>query len=374
MAVATAVAAVLVVGSLAEVHAQSGAYRSSTDAGYGALASRVADASNQTGTELASLIAGAPALANLGVPKTARTELQLGLDDAVRSSEDQVDQADQAVPPEPSKGIGDQFSQVMQERASGTADLRQAIDQLLGMTPLPIAGAPAATAPVTSAPIISIDQASAAMTEAGGLFQRADDRYRALIAEVRAQRVPMRLSGSVWVPDPVDRAPLGPTRLGASAALLSGSAALVPYHQLVITAVGLVPPAVPSGGPGIIGTGCSSPQSTVPGAATVIPPTGSLSAEVTVTNCGTVPESGVVVSETLTLADPPGTALPPPAARGNVARTTVDLVSGASTVPALPPMTVAPGHSYDLTLAIALAANQGNTGGSSQGFLVQISR
>jgi hypothetical protein len=155
--------------------------------------------------------------------------------------------------------------------------------------------------------------------------------------------------------------------------LLSASAALVPYHQLVITAVGLVPAAVATGGPGIVATGCADPQSTAPSSTpTVLPPTGTLSAQTTVTNCGTVPESGVVVSETLALADPPGARLPPSAARGTAARVTVDLMSGESAGPALPPMTVAAGHRYQLTLAIAVAANQGNVGGTSQRFLIQI--
>ncbi len=126
---------------------------------------------------MATLIAGAPSLANLGVPHTARTELQLGLDDAVRSSVARPTRLPGLVPPEPTDELGDQFTAVMQERATATADLRQAIDQLLGMTPLPIAGAPAATETISTAPIISISQASTAMAAAGNLFQQADARY-----------------------------------------------------------------------------------------------------------------------------------------------------------------------------------------------------
>ena len=47
--VLVAVSLVLVVGSVAEIHAQSSGYRSSTDSGYGALASVVVESSNQTG-------------------------------------------------------------------------------------------------------------------------------------------------------------------------------------------------------------------------------------------------------------------------------------------------------------------------------------
>jgi hypothetical protein len=93
----------------------------------------------------------------------------------------------------------------------------------------------------------------------------------------------------------------------------------------------------------------------------------------TVTNCGTVVESGVGVSETLAPADPPGAA-PPASARGGTAKATVTLRAGSSV--ALPPagFAVAGGHLYTLTLAIAIdPSNQLDPTGSTQQFLLQIS-
>ena len=56
-----------------------------------------------------------------------------------------------------------------------------------------------------------------------------------------------------------------------------------------------------SGGPGIVGDSCSDPVSAVPGPTpAVLPPTKTVQVSMTVTNCGTVLESGVVVSQTLT--------------------------------------------------------------------------
>jgi hypothetical protein len=381
----------LVVGSLVEIHAQSNGFRTATSAGYGALAARVADASNQTGAQLASLLSRAPQLDNQTIQlpdrtirdpnlNLARTELQQGLDQAVNSTSEEARQAAQLVPPPPVGDLSDRFTQVMSERATGASDIRTAIDQMLGMTPLPIAGAPSSPAPPSPTPLTSASQASPALTSSGLLFQRADDSYRALLADIRAGRIPIRLPRSVWVPAPVDSAPLGSARLGASASSLSASAALVPFHQLIFSAVGLSPPAVSGGaanvgGYGIVGGGCSTPQAAAPGAvATVLPPTGSVAAAATVTNCGTVAESGVGVRQTLVLSDPPGTALPPASARGADARVTVTLRAGSSTALSLHPMAVASGHLYTLTLTIAIpASQQQNAAGSSQAFLLRIS-
>ena len=160
---AAAVALVLVVGSIAEIHAQSGGYRSSIDAGYGALAVRVVDASNQTGTQLAAVMDSAPSLTNQALPRTARAVLEQGLDAAVAATAEESDQAAHLVPPDPTGQVSDQFTDVMAARATGTADLRTTIDRLLGLTPLPIAGAPATSIPPAPAVLISIGQASTSM-------------------------------------------------------------------------------------------------------------------------------------------------------------------------------------------------------------------
>src|ERR1019366_5783599 len=86
-AVLVAFGAVIVVGSLAEINAQSGGYRASTNTGYAALASQVVEASTATGRRLATLMEKAPTLANVpfrNTPgRTARVEIQQGLDEAV---------------------------------------------------------------------------------------------------------------------------------------------------------------------------------------------------------------------------------------------------------------------------------------------------
>jgi hypothetical protein len=144
----------LIVGSVAEIKAQSGGYRSSIDAGYGALAARVVDASNETGSELGHLMDQAPQMANGAVPRTARAEIQQGLDQAVNQTSEEANQAASLVPPYPTGQISARFTQVLSQRAKATASLRNVIDRLLGMAPLTVAGAPSTPVPVAQGPPI----------------------------------------------------------------------------------------------------------------------------------------------------------------------------------------------------------------------------
>jgi hypothetical protein len=379
----------VVVGSIAEIHVQSNDFRTSTSAGYGDLAGRVATASNGTGARLAALVARAPQLTNTtiqlptnAVPylNMARTQLQQGLDQAVRETTQEANQAAQLVPPPPSGDASQRFTQVMEDRATAVSDIRTAIDQMLGMTSLPVGGAPSSSASSSASPLTSPSQAASSLSASGSLLQQADRSYGTLRGELQRMRPSIHVTRSVWVPTPVDSAALGSTRLGGSASALDASAALHPFHQLVMTAVGLSPPAVAGnadvpGGWGIVGGGCAAPQSAVPGATpTVLPPTASVGAAATVTNCGTVGESGVVVTQTLELADPAGTAPPPAGSGGGTSQTVVTtLRSGSSTALTLKPIAVASGHRYRLTLAIVIPASQQLSAGSTQQFLLQIS-
>jgi len=381
LALLIAVTAGLAIGSLIEIPAQSGSYRTSIDTGYGAMASRVADASTLTGAELATLMDKAAQLPNKPIPLTARNEIQVGLDQAVSATSQQASEAAGLVPPYPTGSVSSRFTQVMSDRSKATSDLRTSIDRLLGMEPLPAAGAPTTSTQTGTAPLISIPRASAAMAAAGLLFEHADASYQTLIASIGRRHIPMHLPPSVWVTTPTADSPLGPVRLAASASALDNSPALVPFHQLVITSVGIVPPAVPpappgvaaSGGPGIVGDSCSAPQSSVPGPTPVVlPPTRTISVAITVTNCGTVVESGVAVTQTVTPSIPVGSSAPPAGRRGGSTQTKVTLRSGSSIALSLPPLPVAGGHLYELAVSVAVPP-QANPAGASQRFLIQIS-
>ncbi len=227
---------VLVIGSVAEIDAQSSGYRRATDAGYGALATRVVMASNLTGRQLASVMDSAPGLTNQALPRTARAVLQQGLDAAVDATAQEAAQAAGLVPPYPSDHVSNQLTQVMEARATGAADLRTSIDQLLGMAPLPVAGAPTPAAAPSRAPLISVGQATTAMGKAGLLFQQADVDYRKLTAQIRRQRLADAPAPIGVGAGPGDRglpglAPAGLRRLGAGELPAAGPEPPAGHHR-----------------------------------------------------------------------------------------------------------------------------------------------
>ena len=371
---AIACTVVVLVGSLLAIHTRSQGYRDATTRGYAALADQVGLASTRTGSQLSSLLGAAGALTDRAYPYTARNVLEQGLDSAVLDTSDQAAQAATVASPPAVGDLSPQFTAVMQLRASATARLRSTVDQLLGMQPLPIAGAPSTTTPgatATPATLISVEQAAAEMSAEGAAFVQSDAEFRALEATAAGLRAPFHLHPSVWVP--TSTSPLGPVVLGSTATTLASSPALVPVHHLVVTAVGLNPPAVPTGGVGIVATTCAAPTSTTPGSApTVLPPTSTVTALVTVTNCGTVPESGVTVTVAVSPADPAGSAPPPPGGGGGRSRATVALVPGASAAPVLAALPVSPAHRYTVTVSVSLPPGQSDPAGSTQQFLVQV--
>ena len=379
VAIAATVTVVLVAGSLLAIHTQSKGYRNATTSGYAALADKVGQASTLTGAQLSALMAEAPTLPNpwlstTGILKTARGVLEAGLDAAVQQTSQEAAQAATIGSPPAVGDLSERFTQVMSLRAATTARLRSTVNRLLGMSPLPIAGSPNAGGLPAPTTLISPDQAAREMSAEGLAFEQADTQYRTLRATAAAQRIAFRLQPSVWVPSPVATAPLGSVALGATAAALHSSAALVPYHEVVVTAVGLTPPAVPSGGPGNASTSCHNPQSTVPGTTpTALPPTSTITALVTVTNCGTVPEAGVTVSLTVAPDDPAGTAPPPAGGSGGRSQAKIALAPGSSTSPDLSPLPVSSGHRYSVTVKLSLPPSQANPAGSTQSFLVQVS-
>lgn len=371
--IAATVTVVLVAGSLLAIHTQSQGYRDATTRGYAALADRVGQASTATGAQLSALMAEAPDLTNQVYPETARGILEQGLDSAVLATRDQAAQAATIASPPPVGDLASRFTRVMQLRASTTVRLRSTIDRLLGMQPLPVAGAPAPPPAAGPATLISPGQAATEMAAEGRAFEASDVGFRSLRAEAAALHAPFHIRPSVWVPPPVATAPLGPVALGSTPAALAASAALVPFHKLVVTAVGLSPPAVPSGGVGSAATSCVDPQSTVPGPdPTVVPPTSTLAALVAVTNCGTVPEAGVTVTVTVVPADPTGTTPPPAGHRGGRSRAVVAIEPGSSSAPSLAPLPVATGHRYTVTVTVSLPPSQTDPAGSTQQFLVEV--
>jgi len=367
------VTVVLVAGSLIAIHTQSKGYRSATTAGYVALVDPLGQASARTGARLATLMAGAASLQDTALPKTARGLLQQGLDAAVRDTAGQAAQARNLGSPPPEGDLAPRVDQAMGLRASATAALRSTVDRLLGMAPLPVAGAPATTVPTGPTTLISADQAATELAAVGRTFEQSDGLWRSVRATAAGLHPHLAVRASVWVPAPTSTAALGSDQLQAAAGALASSPALVAFHHLVVTAVGVVPPGVPDGGVGSAATSCAAPASVAPTATpTVVPPTGTLGADVTVTNCGNVPEYGVTVSLTVVPTDVPGVAAPPAGHRGGRSSSSVSVASGSSTSPVLRAQPVTAGHRYTLTVRVSLPAGQADAAGSTQQFLVYV--
>jgi hypothetical protein len=382
---------VVAVGSIIEINAQSAPFRRSVAQGFADLASRVVAESNRTGSQLADLIQAAPTLPNQPSPFTARGQLQYGLDAAVSSTTQQVTEAKTLTPPAPMGDTAAKFVGVLADRATAVIDLRSTIDRLFGLDPLPVAGAPPTVMPGASSmgALISMDEASTEMIAEGVLIQKADADLAALVADLRRGTGTgirsvgsIRLPSSVWAPHPVGSAILGSTHMGLLAGELESSAALVPFHRTIVTAIGLSPPAVPigsakpnggSGGAGVVGDSCNASVSTVAGATpTVLPPTSVVTVVLTVTNCGTVIERGIGVSANLALADPSGLAPPPNVGTDTSAATATTVSPGESSAVTLGPLGVASGHRYDLTVSVAAPVSQADLAGTTHQFFLQI--
>jgi hypothetical protein len=364
---------VVVIGSIAEINAQSAPYRRTVNRSFGALASPVVNASTQTGRDLATTMKEAA-----GTSST-RAGVQQMLDQVVTEATTQSGDAANLVPPAAVGSLDQQLIAVFAERAAAATTIRSTVDGLLGLTPLPVAGAPPTTTPAKT-PSLTTAQAVTMMSAAGTQIRKADADYDAVRRALARAPGPVRLPRSSWVSGPQATAPLGTAQLAAAPPALMASSALGVVNQLLISAVGLSPPAV--GSAGTVGDNCANPSSRPAAApATLLPPTRKLTAQVTVTNCGTVEEKGVVVSTTVQLA--PGS--PPPKTSSSAktsssspaspssTRRTFALGPGGSKGLAMGPLGVVPGSLYVLTIAVALPSGQASPLGTTQAFLVQIS-
>jgi hypothetical protein len=225
----------------------------------------------------------------------------------------------------------------MGERASATAELRHAVDGLLGMQPLDPAGAaPAPSRSVASsavAPVLlSTDQATVEVQQAGDAITRSDEQFANASTLVRREMQRAPTLRSAWLEA------TGPWTTGTSAVWvgqLARSTSLRPVHLVTLVRFRLDPALLPS----LTGT--------VP---FVAPPTSTLGVTVVVTNGGNVGERGVVVEASTT--EPATASGGPTTAAGTPSKVTVSLPPGHTTVVALAPLRVHPGETYLLTVSV----------------------
>ena len=162
----------LLIGGLTQVAHQSHSYDASADRSLAAQGAVVADQSNRDGQRRSDC-----AMVLTNMQSEDRRTLQADLDSLVQQTTQQSDLAVRAAQPAPAASLGGMFTSVFVDRAGAVSDIRAAIDGLLGMHPLPIAGAPGAASSAGPPTLLTSTQASDRITAAGTLLQQADSTY-----------------------------------------------------------------------------------------------------------------------------------------------------------------------------------------------------
>jgi hypothetical protein len=320
----------LIVGGLTQVSSQSHSYDVSLNRSLGAQGSVVADESNATGSQVIHL------MANLLTED--RQTLQAQLDDLVQQTATQASMADRAT----SGGtLGAEFNAVFDDRAQAVSQVRAAIDGLLGMHPLAVAGALQNTGSGASTPtLLTSDQATTRIAAAGTLLTRSDRVYAGVRHALSTSVGRAKLPASVWLRNPQL------WQVGAVATtvdLVASSTSLAASHELVLRTVRLDPQALPS----VAGT---------PTGTSVLSPTDSVSLTAVLSDVGSVDEPHASVQFSLA-----------PQVSGSTVSRLIRVAVTAGQSVTLPTVTfkVKPGHSYQFTVSVVLPAAQISVSGTS---------
>jgi hypothetical protein len=333
------VVAAVLIGGISRIGPRSGPFNASVNRSFGAQGEVLADLSNATGASLRHLMGA--------MQDQNRLTLQAGLDDVTAQA---GNQEARAAALGTGASVEGQFATVFADRARSADEVRSAVDGLLGMRPLAVAGAPhtAAATAAASPALLTSTQASNRIVAAGRLLSQADRRYQAVRRSLARLPGRARLPGSRWITSPSAWQIAAVT---AQVGLVATSATLEATHQLGLSVVQVTPPAVPSP------TGVLTPG------ASVLSPTKTVVVNVVVTNNGSVDEPHTSVTFTLA-RQPTGAATTVRRAASVLATRSVSLA----------PVTFAvkPGNTYQLTVAIAVPAGQTVATGTTLGETLQI--
>ncbi len=278
--IAALIVVAVLVGGLTMVSRQSGPFDTSLNRSFASAGGVVADQSNVTGSDLRHLMKG--------LPTAGRLQLQSGLDAIVQRSAQQSTQA-ASVAGAAVGGIRAQFASVFSDRAAAALQVREALDGLLGLHPLPVAGAPQGTGASTRTPTLeSSSEATSRMAAAGALLERSDATYRSVRRSLVRAAGHARLPASVWVTsEPAWQFDAVATQI--EEATTSATLATTPQHH-----------GGPECGPGSPRPALPSPTGvTSPGSST-LSPTHQLGVSLVISNLGSVDEPRVSVQFTLT--------------------------------------------------------------------------
>jgi hypothetical protein len=277
-----------------------------------------------------------------------RRTLQAGLDTLTAQADQEEAAAENLASPSAPGDVPGEFAAVLAERADAVHSVRSALDGLLGLRPLPIAGSPGAEVTILAPPTnVSSTQATDRIVAAGMVLVRADRSYATLRRALTRLAGHARLPASTWI-TATDDWQSGPI---ATEVELVTSSTLEVTHRLVLRVVTVTPPALPSP------TGAATPGFSV------LSPTTSVLVQVVLSNLGSVDEPHASVQFQLT-PQPTGTAV-------TITRTAGLAAAGSVSLPQAS-FTVKPGANYQLTVAVVLPPGQADATGTSLSEVLQI--
>jgi hypothetical protein len=324
----------IVIGGLIRISNQSGHYDASLNRSFAAAGGVVADQSSVTGTELRRLMAT--------MPTQSRRSLQAQLDSIVEQAGRESVQA-ASVAGTGGGGVRDAFVAAFTDRAAASVRVRAALDGLLGMHPLPVAGTRQGGGTGAAAPtLLSASAAADRLESAGALLIRSDASLSGARRALARAAGHARLPASTWVAKP------STWQGGAIDTVIADVAAsptLAATHHLELRTVRLSPQALPS------------PSGTVTPGTSTLSPTKRLGVSVVVSNQGSVDEPHASVQFTLTSLS-----------SGLTSTVTRSVAIASDTSVALDPVlfAVKPGQDYRITVAIVLPAAQTDITNTSQ--------
>lgn len=337
---AVAIVLALLIGGLADIGRASQPYQRSVNRSYGAGASVIAQRSNRTAAQLATLL---PQLPNID-----RQQLQARVNALVQATDTQATSADLLSPPEPSAGASGKFRAAMEDRARAMTDMASAIYTLLGMGQ--------STSAAGSAPTLqSVSSTEARLQAVGALLSRSDLAYATFRRTMHESVGHTKVPRSSWV---LTAKEWSTHQVAVLTGALAGMPNLQVQHRIILVPNGIrltpasVPPAAQPGG-----------SSSVPPGASVVPPTHTVTVTAAVANQGNVVEHHVAVAATLR---------PLPSGTPTSTTTTVTIDPGASAVAAMPALRVRPGTEYRLTVSAAAPRGQTKRGGLSGTYAIWI--
>jgi hypothetical protein len=334
------VATLLVIGGVTQIARNSGRYTAQMNRSFATEVSTLADASNITASSVRHLIAT--------LSSQDRQELQAEMDSAARQTAQQDGLATTFALPAPPGEIGQHFATVFADRARAMSQFRGAIDGLLGMHPLPVAGAPGGGTVASAPNLISSTEATNRIAAAGALLTRSDRNYAALREALARAAGHAQLPPSVWITD--DQL----WQIGAVATQVDQvetSPSLAATHQLALTSVRISPSALPSP------TGANTPG------VSTLTPTSNLTVSVVLSDLGTVDEPRATLH--IALTDQTGGR--------TITSTRVTAVAAGRSITLAPALfVVKPGQSYQLNVSVVLPSAQTVTAGTTVSQLLQI--